>query len=152
MPKQKNSVKKYVEIYFVFQDQNRNLDQKIKKGLQIVKEQEKIVELKESELESTRSDLKDKTEQIALSEKEVETLEQKVQTLRETTDEMRKKLKTNDSVIQWLNKQLTTAQARDPGLRLGPPPEGIHFSPSSLATSTPMVLKENKRPGNMKKI
>ena len=35
------------------------------------------------------------------------------------------------SVIQWLNKQLTFAQSRDPGLRLGPPPE-------FLATSTPL--------------
>ena len=37
------------------------------------------------------------------------------------------------SVIQWLNKQLTFAQSRDPGLRLGPPPE-------FLATSTPLPV------------
>lgn len=37
------------------------------------------------------------------------------------------------TVIQWLNKQLTFAQSRDPGLRLGPPPD-------IMATSSPLTF------------
>ena len=34
-------------------------------------------------------------------------------------------MRTNDSVITWLNKQLTNAKIRDPGFRMAPPPKNI---------------------------
>ena len=59
--------------------------------------------------------------------------------LRKNSEEIAKKLNTNEGVVQWLNKQLNMAQKRDPGLRLGPPPAGLQFSNSEMAsTSTPM--------------
>ena len=36
-----------------------------------------------------------------------------------------KRAATQETVVRWLNGQLTTAQARDPGLRIGPPPQGL---------------------------
>merc|ERR1712110_797503 len=75
--------------------------------------------------------------------------------VRTKTEELEKKLQSSESTIQWLNKNLTTAQARDPSLKFAPPPQGVHFSPSAMAsTSTPMPRthtptssKENRNPG-----
>lgn len=137
------------EVIRKLQDQNRKENHKIKLGCQIVQEQEKHLADKENELENTRKQLKDKTEESNHKEEELETLKNQLEATKNESDELNKKLKTNENVIQWLNKQLTTAQARDPGLRLGPPPPGIiNFSASGMAsTSTPMPLKENKKPG-----
>lgn len=108
---------------------------------------------KEAELESTRKQLKDKTEELAQCQDDLKSLEKRLDELRTDNEDLGKKMRTNETVIQWLNKQLTTAQARDPGLRLGPPPEGINFTASAMAsTSTPLTsrqttMKENKNPG-----
>ena len=38
-------------------------------------------------------------------------------------------------MIRWLNGQLTTAQARDPGLRIGPPPPGLLGEAAAAVTA-----------------
>ena len=59
--------------------------------------------------------------------------------IRVNYEEVKNELKTKDGVINWLNQNLTIAQTRDPGFRMGPPPQGVHFSPRVMtSTSTPM--------------
>ncbi len=134
------------EIIRKLQEQNRKENNKIKMGCQIVEEQEKVLQEKDRELESTRKELKEKSERLEARLQEGKMLERQLDEVRETADDLAKKVKTNEAVIQWLNKQLTTAQARDPGLRLGPPPDGLNFTPSAMAsTSTPLVNNTNPR-------
>merc|ERR1712029_163748 len=48
-------------------------------------------------------------------------------------EQLRKSGKTSDTVIQWLNKQLTAAKVRDPGLKIGPPPSSLLLRPPPVA-------------------
>lgn len=125
------------------QEQNRKENHKIRLGYQIVQEQEKVLGDKDTELESVRRQLKEKGDECNACLEEKHWLENLVETQKKTVEELSKKSKTEEAVIQWLNKQLTTAQARDPGLRLGPPPTGIQFTPSAMASTSTPVQKEN---------
>ena len=40
-------------------------------------------------------------------------------------ERLRRSAKTSESVIQWLNRQLTAAKVRHPDLRVGPPPKNL---------------------------
>jgi len=120
----------------------------------ILKEQEKAIEAKEAELIDTREQLKDLRENFGHKETEANDLEKHMDELRTKTEELQKKLQNSQSTVQWLNKGLNTAQMRDPNFRLPPPPQGVQFSPSAMAsTSTPMprttptTSKENRNPG-----
>ena len=59
-------------------------------------------------------------------------------------------MNTNDSVISWLNKQLTTAKIRDPGFRIAPPPKNIShaiggdISAETMTTMQPSMATEHK--------
>ena len=128
------------DVIHQLQEQNRKENGKTKLGVQIIQEQEKRLQDKETELESTRKQLKEKTEEFNGKMDEVRNLEQHLEEFRNTNDDLSKKLNTNENVIQWLNKQLTTAQARYPDLRLGPPPEGIYFSPRAMASTSNNVI------------
>ena len=126
------------------------MDQKLKTSCQIITKQEEVIQSKSDELEDARKQLADKTEELKSIQIENENLNENLEKLKTELYDTKNKLENKDQVIQWLNKQLTTAQARDPGLRLTQPPEGIHFSPSSTSTSTPVLTKgqkENKKPG-----
>ena len=59
--------------------------------------------------------------------------------LEKKSQELNKQIQSQDAVIKWLNKGLNEAQARDPHLRLGPPPPGIHHPIQASATSTPRM-------------
>ena len=136
------------DIIEKLQNVNRNLGGKLTAAGEIVNKQEEVIQAKEAEVEDVRLQLANKTEELKQSQNENQDLEENVAKMKADNEGYCKDLKTKENVIQWLNKQLTTAQARDPGLRLGPPPEGIHFSPSATSTSTPMNnAKENKKPG-----
>jgi hypothetical protein len=59
-------------------------------------------------------------------------------------------MNTNDSVISWLNKQLTNAKIRDPGFRIAPPPKNIShaiggdMSAQAMTTMQPSMATEQK--------
>ena len=59
-------------------------------------------------------------------------------------------MNTNDSVISWLNKQLTNAKIRDPGFRIAPPPKNIShaiggdMSSQAMTTMQPSMATEQK--------
>ena len=62
----------------------------------------------------------------------------------------RRSNKTNDSVISWLNKQLTNAKIRDPGFRVAPPPKNIShimnddYTSPTMTTMQPSMATEQK--------
>ena len=62
----------------------------------------------------------------------------------------RRSNKTNDSVISWLNKQLTNAKIRDPSFRVAPPPKNIShvmnedFTSPVMTTMQPSMATEQK--------
>jgi len=62
----------------------------------------------------------------------------------------RRRMSTNDSVISWLNKQLTNAKIRDPGFRIAPPPKNIShaiggdMSAQAMTTMQPSMATEQK--------
>lgn len=142
----KSNIKKFTyfqanEVIQKFQDSNKSEHAKLKKCIKIIEEQEKVVSEKDKELNSLREELKrssdDLREQLRLKT-DVEIEQRRV---REEKSELEKKLKTNETVIHWLNKQLTTAQAKYPGFRVGKPPDGLTtFTPSGIgANSTPIT-------------
>lgn len=130
-------------IFSIHQDQVRSEHQKVKLSAQVLNEQDKLITDKEAELESARSELKASSEATADAGAKLEEAAAGAERLREELREAEKRVRTGETVIHWLNKQLTAAQARDPGLRIGPPPEGLAttvFSTSGIAAaSTPFV-------------
>ena len=58
-------------------------------------------------------------------------------------------MKTNESVISWLNKQLTNAKIRDPSFRIAPPPKNLSnamcdISGQTMATMQPSMATEQR--------
>eukprot|EP00095_Tigriopus_kingsejongensis_P003000 maker-scaffold784_size97500-snap-gene-0.28 protein:Tk03000 transcript:maker-scaffold784_size97500-snap-gene-0.28-mRNA-1 annotation:"spindle assembly abnormal protein 6-like protein" len=143
------------EIIRKFQNHVQVEHQKVKLSAQILKEQEKVMGEKEAEIATLREDLRAlkadvNSQRLGLAENELEKKK-----LNDQVDDLEKKLRTNETLIHWLNKQLTTAQARDPGLRLTAPPREVGslvgFTPSGMgASSTPRFngnQKENVQTG-----
>ena len=133
------------QIIQKFQDHSKAEHDKVKLAAKVIEEQEKVLADKDKEMNALREELRTQAE--FCSEQKIKAAEMEAEA--KMTDgekaELEKKIQTNEKVIQWLNKQLTTAQARDPGLRLAPPPEGLTFTPSAMnAMSTPVSTKENK--------
>ena len=63
--------------------------------------------------------------------------------------DFRRTMRTNDSVITWLNKQLTNAKIRDPGFRMAPPPKNISHvlgaqSTPAMPTMQPSMATEQR--------
>ncbi|CAB4063897.1 SAS-6 [Lepeophtheirus salmonis] len=125
------------EIIKKFQEQARSQHQKVQLGSNVVQEQERLLSEKETELESIRTQLKSIKEKQNSMELQSQEFELNDNEKNRRIEELDKQIKTNETVIHWLNKQLTTAQARDPGLRLAPAPDGTGFS--LMASSTPVV-------------
>uniref|UniRef100_A0A0K2T197 Spindle assembly abnormal protein 6 homolog [Saccoglossus kowalevskii] n=1 Tax=Lepeophtheirus salmonis TaxID=72036 RepID=A0A0K2T197_LEPSM len=125
------------EIIKKFQEQARSQHQKVQLGSNVVQEQERLLSEKETELESIRTQLKSIKEKQNSMELQSQEFELNDNEKNRRIEELEKQIKTNETVIHWLNKQLTTAQARDPGLRLAPAPDGTGFS--LMASSTPVV-------------
>jgi uncharacterized coiled-coil protein SlyX len=120
----------------------------VKKQIKTIEEQEKLIAEKNEELNVMREDLKVSSEKLSDAKQSRTELEGKCRQLEEEIASLEKKLKTNETVISWLNRQLTTAQARDPGFRLAPPPDGITtFTTSGIgAASTPIEPQNARRP------
>lgn len=110
--------------------------QKAQIAQQIVAEQEKVVERKGGELEELRERIRADSEASLAWRAERQELVLAAQRDREELDKLGRTVKTGESVIQWLNKQLTAAKVRDPGLRIsGPPPKSMATDFSLFAAS-----------------
>ena len=73
-------------------------------------------------MDAARSELKSVSERLSASEAAKTSLEDSEKRAAEKVEALEKKVATNENVIHWLNRQLTQAQARDPGLKLAAPP------------------------------
>ncbi len=125
-------IKKYIE-------QVKATQKKLKVSSQVIEEQEKVILNKDSELNSVREDLRKASEALSTEKSQKSDIEISERRLREQVEELEKGAKRQEMVIHWLNQQLTVAQARDPNLRFGPPPDGVSFTPSAMmASSTPL--------------
>ena len=138
---------KSYEVIKKFQDNSKNQQEKIGKASGLILEQEKVIRDKDEEMDSLREELKRSADEINAGKINFQELADEKFKLKEDKSDLEKKLSTNDLVIKWLNKELTKAQARDPGLKLGPPPEGISqplFASTPAAGAPAMKTKENQ--------
>ncbi|XP_069128763.1 spindle assembly abnormal protein 6 homolog [Argopecten irradians] len=85
-------------------------DQKIKLRNQIATEQEKLLGEKDQELERLRQDLATTKDSLKQKTEENEKLSENLKGTMEKLEESRQLLKTNENVIQWLNKQINETQ------------------------------------------
>ena len=129
------------EIIKKFQDQVKAEHHKVKLSAQVIEQQENVLAQKDEELNNVREELRKAKETAGMMNNERAGTDLEHKRLNDKIGDLERKLRTNEAVIAWLNKQLTIAQARDPGLRLGPPPDGLTtFTPSAMtASSTPMA-------------
>ena len=130
------------EIIHKFQQQVKSEHSKVKLSAKIIEEQEKVVGQKDTELTSIREDLKKLSDELGAKKREISEAEISQLKMVDQIAELEKKLKTNEGVIDWLNKQLTSVQAKHPNLKLAPPPRElgsmVAFTPSGMgAMSTP---------------
>ncbi len=89
---------------------------------------------KDVELDAVREELRKLSETCQTTRTEAEEAADRLRTSEEERTSLEKRLNTSETVISWLNRQLTQAQKRDPGLRLTAPPEGLATFTSSPAT------------------
>lgn len=107
------------------QTEARRQAEKVKLSSKILSEQEKLIAKKEAEVEDTRTQLRDASEANRewLTSKDI--MKRDIEAKDAEIEQLRKSAKTSETVIQWLNKQLTAAKVRDPGLKIGPPPSSL---------------------------
>jgi len=121
------------EVTKKLQSEARRQTEKVKLSHKILSEQEKLITKKEAELEDTRTQLRDQSEANRewLTSKDL--MKRDLEAKDAEIEQLRKSGKTSDTVIQWLNKQLTAAKVRDPGLKIGPPPSSLLLRPPPVA-------------------
>ncbi|XP_064604858.1 spindle assembly abnormal protein 6 homolog isoform X2 [Liolophura sinensis] len=98
------------EIIKKLQGEIKNYHTKIKLRNQIATEQEKLLKEKDQELETLRKDLSETKETLKKKTDESEKLSTDLRNTMEKLEESRQLLKTNENVIQWLNKQINDTQ------------------------------------------
>uniref|UniRef100_T1J237 Spindle assembly abnormal protein 6 homolog n=1 Tax=Strigamia maritima TaxID=126957 RepID=T1J237_STRMM len=79
---------------------------KAKMGSQIALEQEKLIKEKDSFIEKQHRDLASVGEKLTVTETELKDVKEKMESGNEKIEKLEKDLKTNEKVINWLNKQL----------------------------------------------
>ncbi|KAH3730971.1 spindle assembly abnormal protein 6 homolog [Dreissena polymorpha] len=98
------------EIIKKLQGEIKNYHGKIKLRTQIATEQEKLLNEKEQELERTRQELATTKDELGQTSEKSKSLQEKYDTTVKKLEECRDLLKTNENVIQWLNKQINETQ------------------------------------------
>ncbi len=150
------------EVIRKFMDQSKAEHQKAKQAVKVAEEQEKVQLLnlsvmahsvfnqwfffpqlladKDKELDSVRQELKKSSEAVSEARNQAEEASTRLRRSEEERSGLEKRVRTSETVIDWLNRQLTQAQRRDPGLRLAAPPDGLATFSSALisAASTPL--------------
>jgi len=76
-----------------------------------------ILTAKDSELNGVREELRKASDNLSEARQAKQDIEAELKRATDEKAELTKRLNTNEHVIDWLNKQLTHAQKRDPGLR-----------------------------------
>ncbi|KAK7484096.1 hypothetical protein BaRGS_00024708 [Batillaria attramentaria] len=103
-------LKKGNEIIKKLQGEIKNYHSKVKLRTQIATEQERLLGEKDKELESLRQDLATTKDLLKHKVDECKSLGENLETTTQKLEECRKLLKTNENVIQWLNKQINEQQ------------------------------------------
>ncbi|KAK3091357.1 hypothetical protein FSP39_019232 [Pinctada imbricata] len=98
------------EIIKKLQGEIKNYHAKIKLRSQIATEQEKLLGEKDQELEKLRQDLAITKENLRQKDDESRKLSDRLETTVQKLEESKQLLKTNENVIQWLNKQINETQ------------------------------------------
>lgn len=98
------------EIIKKLQGEIKNYHGKIKLRTQIATEQEKLLTEKETELEKIRQELATCKDDLNQKSEQNKTLKENYETTVKKLEECRELLKTNENVIQWLNKQINETQ------------------------------------------
>merc|ERR1711874_872326 len=78
---------------------------------QIASEQEKVLCERDSELADVREQLKAHSEDLVLARNKVESLDGKIGERDKKVEDLEKMIKTNENVINWLNKQMTMSKS-----------------------------------------
>ncbi|KAL4236190.1 Spindle assembly abnormal protein 6 [Mactra antiquata] len=98
------------EIIKKLQGEIKNYHGKIKLRTQIATEQEKLLNEKEQELERIRQELATTKNDFNCTSGEHKSLMENYENTVQKLEECRELLKTNENVIQWLNKQINETQ------------------------------------------
>ncbi|XP_025109609.1 spindle assembly abnormal protein 6 homolog [Pomacea canaliculata] len=103
-------LKKGNEIIKKLQAEIKNYHTKVKLRTQIATEQERLLGEKDQELETLRQDLAITKEALKQKSDENKSLNDNLENTTQKLQECQKLLKTNENVIQWLNKQINEQQ------------------------------------------
>ncbi|XP_076081779.1 spindle assembly abnormal protein 6 homolog [Mytilus galloprovincialis] len=98
------------EIIKKLQGEIKNYHAKIKLRNQIATEQEKLLGDKDHELEKLRQDLATTKNTLKTTDDENKKLSENLETTIKKLEESKQLLKTNENVINWLNKQINETQ------------------------------------------
>ncbi|XP_012936555.1 spindle assembly abnormal protein 6 homolog [Aplysia californica] len=139
-------LKKGNEIIKKLQGEIKSYHAKVKLRTQIATEQEKLLGEKEQELEKTRQELAVTKDKLRDFEDKNEKLTTNLESATQKLEESKKLLKTNENMIQWLNKQINEQRVSQvqhgtfeiPSGHTRPPLSGMHnFSASSHGSVVP---------------
>ncbi|KAL5016300.1 hypothetical protein ScPMuIL_005889 [Solemya velum] len=119
------------DIIKKLQGEIKNYHAKIKLRNQIATEQEKLLSEKDQELEKLRQDLAVTKETLKVKEDENRKLSSDLEISLQKLDESRQLLKTNENVIQWLNKQINETQITQTRVGTFEKPNSASFRPTS---------------------
>ncbi|KAM9364245.1 spindle assembly abnormal protein 6 homolog [Pholidichthys leucotaenia] len=113
------------------QGEIKSLVGKIKVKNTVTVSQEKVLQETSDKLQNAAKDLQNAQQQLTIKEEQISKLKEQVETTMQKLNESKEVLKTNENVINWLNKQLNEKQlSRKPVCP--EPPE----NPSALTTIT----------------
>ncbi|GFO03271.1 spindle assembly abnormal protein 6-like protein [Plakobranchus ocellatus] len=101
-----DELKKGNEIIKKLQGEVKAYHAKVKLRTQIATEQEKLLREKDGELEKLRQDLANTSDSLRDTQDKNQKLTSNLESATQKLEESRKLLKTNENMIQWLNKQI----------------------------------------------
>ncbi|XP_032243131.2 spindle assembly abnormal protein 6 homolog [Nematostella vectensis] len=99
------------EIIHKLQTQLRNFKSEIKLKNVLTKQQEKLLGEKETVIKRQTQELETTTENLKQKEEEVKKLNESLESTMAKLEESKELLKTNENVINWLNKQMNDQMA-----------------------------------------
>ena len=113
---------------------------KVKLGSKVAAEQEKVLQAKETELSAGREALRETQAELSELSRQRDQLKEQLENTSRKLEESRQLLKTNENVIQWLNKQITENQLQAQASATRP---AVRFDglPTSRATGVRSYLQ-----------
>ncbi|PAA50287.1 hypothetical protein BOX15_Mlig010195g2 [Macrostomum lignano] len=128
------------EVIKKLQAELRQLLKKLESRSQLAVKQEKAVTRLEEELTAAREQARSAERQAQQKVDEIADLKDQISSLQKKLEESKQLLRSNDNVIQWLNKQINESQARSaaPGAGMGAK-KFDHAVPAALQSYRPAV-------------